>query len=147
MGLIGYFDLDPNRALDIILDVLTVNITTHYTFFLSLLSFSPWASSIRRAMAGKLDVCMPPAPSPDQYRGKSLDEVLETAEILSLNYRGLNSVPNGPESRVLAQVLGFKFAYYQVRHILWCIFAPLILRRVQMFKNHHQKACIWQLLY
>lgn len=118
MGLIGYFDLDPNRALDIILDVLTVNITTHYTFFLSLLSFSPWPSSIRRPTAGKFDVCMPAVPSSDQYREKSLDEVLETAESLSLNHKGLNSVPSSPESRVLAQVLGFKFAYYQVCLIL-----------------------------
>lgn len=117
MGLIGYFDLDPNRALDIILDVLTVNITTHYTFFLSLLSFSPWASSIRRAMTGKFDTCMPPASSSDQYRGKSLDEVLDIAETLSLSYKGLNPVPSGLESRVLAQVLGFKFAHYQVCHI------------------------------
>lgn len=117
MGLIGYFDLDPNRALDIILDVLTVNVTTHYTFFLSLLSFSPWAGTIRRSMTGKFDACMPPAPSSDQYRGKSLDEILEIAENLSLSYKGLNSVPVGPESRVLAQVLGFKFAYYQVCHM------------------------------
>ncbi|KAF8138151.1 hypothetical protein EV363DRAFT_1292738 [Boletus edulis] len=113
MGLIGYFDLDPNRALDIILDVLTVNITTHYTFSLSLLSFSPWASSIRRSIAGKLDVHMSPTPSSDEYRGKSLDEVLEIAETLSLSHKGLNSISSGPESRVLAQVLGFKFAYYQ----------------------------------
>jgi len=117
MGLIGYFDLDPNRALDIILDVLTINITSHSTFFLSLLSFSPWASSIRRSMDSKFNVCMPPSPSSDQYRGKSLDEVLETAETLSLSYKGLNSVPSGSESRVLAQVLGFKFAYYQVCHM------------------------------
>lgn len=114
MGLIGYFDLDPNRALDIILDVLTANITTHYTFFLSLLAFSPWASSIRRSMTSKCDVCMALIPSSDQYQGKSLDEILEAAETRSLSYKGLTSVPSCPESRVLAQVLGFKFAYYQV---------------------------------
>lgn len=114
MGLIGYFDLDPNRALDIVLDVLTVNVTTHYSFFLSLLSFSPWAGTSRRSMAGKLDVCIPPVPSSDQYRGKSLDEILEIAETLTLSNKGLNPTPSGSESRVLAQVLGFKFAYYQV---------------------------------
>lgn len=117
MGLIGYFDLDPNRALDIILDVLTVNITTHYTFFLSLLSFSPWAGSISRSATGKFDVCMPPALPSGQYQGKSLDKILEIAETLSLSCKGLHSVPSGPESRVLAQVLGFKFAYYQVCHM------------------------------
>jgi len=37
----GYFDLVPNRALDIILDVLSQHLATHYTFPLTLLSFSP----------------------------------------------------------------------------------------------------------
>ena len=34
VGLVGYFDLDPNRALDIILDVFSVHLATHYSFFL-----------------------------------------------------------------------------------------------------------------
>ncbi|KAG6850048.1 hypothetical protein H0H93_001864, partial [Arthromyces matolae] len=49
ISLIGYFDLDPNRALDLILDVLSVHLTTHYTFFIALLSFSPWVGSVRIA--------------------------------------------------------------------------------------------------
>src|SRR4051812_29239474 len=48
ISLIGYFDSDPNRALDVILDVLSQHLTTHYTFFLALLSFSPWSGSYRR---------------------------------------------------------------------------------------------------
>ncbi|KIK99679.1 hypothetical protein PAXRUDRAFT_822444 [Paxillus rubicundulus Ve08.2h10] len=113
MSLIGYFDLDPNRALDVILDVLTVNIATHYTFFLSLLSFSPWAGSYRRPTDGKLEapsICASPA---NQYQGKSFDEVLRIAEPLPPSRSSLNSDPTGVESRVLAQVLGFKFAHYQ----------------------------------
>ena len=39
LGLIGYFDLDPNRALDIILDVFSIHLATHHAFFISLLSF------------------------------------------------------------------------------------------------------------
>ncbi|KAG9317174.1 hypothetical protein JVU11DRAFT_1367 [Chiua virens] len=113
VGLIGYFDLDPNRALDIILDVLTVNITTHYSFFLSLLSFSPWTGPVKWSPARKNSLYIPPASPSDQYQGKSLDEVLEIAETSSLSQKGLNSVPSTSESRVLAQVLGFKFAYYQ----------------------------------
>jgi THO complex subunit 2 len=116
MSLIGYFDLDPNRALDVILDVLTVNIATHYTFFLSLLSFSPWAGSYRRPMDGKLEAHSILVPSANQYRGKSFDEVLQIAEPLSPSCNGLDSDPTGVESRVLAQVLGFKFAHYQVCH-------------------------------
>ncbi|KAF9224309.1 hypothetical protein BS17DRAFT_779623 [Gyrodon lividus] len=112
ISLIGYFDLDPNRALDVILDVLTVNIATHYTFFLSLLSFSPWAGSYRRPMGGKLETLLQLVPSANQYLGKSFDEVLQIAESSSPSYNRLNSNPTG-ESRVLAQVLGFKFAHYQ----------------------------------
>lgn len=57
-------------------------------------------------------------PSPDIYRGKDLDEVLKLAE------RSSGRPPRAPPSpgsmgvsqcRVLAQVLGFKFVYYQVR--------------------------------
>lgn len=142
MGLIGYFDLDPNRALDVILDVLTVNITTHYTFFLSLLSFSPWVGSMKHAM---VDVCMSPAPSLEQYRGKSLDEVLEIAEALSPSCKCLRSAPSGPESRVLAQVLGFKFAYYQVCRILRHFIYHLTLCRVWTSMSHRPKICTSQL--
>lgn len=41
-ALIGYFDLDPNRVLDIIFDALISNITSHWQFFIDLLLNSPW---------------------------------------------------------------------------------------------------------
>jgi THO complex subunit 2 len=110
ISLIGYFDLDPNRALDIILDVLSVHLATHYTFFLALLSFSPWSAGYK-----------PPNDSPmvfdsvpDQYRDRSLDEVLHLAEAQP----GNTASSEKPNSRVMAQVLGFKFAYYQVSAII-----------------------------
>lgn len=113
ISLIGYFDLDPNRALDVILDVLSQHLTTHYSFFIALLSFSPWCGSYRRplpeneAMDTKLEI-----PS-GTYKGKSLDEVLQIAEEYSIN--GFRSPPTKiGGARVLAQVLGFKFGYYQV---------------------------------
>lgn len=112
ISLIGYFDLDPNRALDIILDVLSQHLATHYSFFLALLSFSPWSGSYRRplpdseAMDTKADI------PPDLYKSKSLDEVLSLAEANSTS--AATASPNKGGSRVLAQVLGFKFSYYQV---------------------------------
>ncbi|KAI9098577.1 transcription factor/nuclear export subunit protein 2-domain-containing protein [Phlyctochytrium arcticum] len=42
-SLIGYFRIDPNRVLDIILDLFTANIADHWDFFLRLLEISPWA--------------------------------------------------------------------------------------------------------
>ncbi|KAJ3173709.1 THO complex subunit 2 [Geranomyces variabilis] len=41
-SLIGYFDLDPNRVLDLILDSFTANIADHWDFFVRLLEISPW---------------------------------------------------------------------------------------------------------
>ncbi|KAG1857214.1 transcription factor/nuclear export subunit protein 2-domain-containing protein [Suillus tomentosus] len=110
ISLIGYFDLDPNRALDIILDVLSVNVATHYTFFLALLSFSPWTGLYRRpTMSTASHMAVDPITG-----DKSLDEVLQVTEANA----GDQSTPplendSGTESRVLAQVLGFKFSHYQ----------------------------------
>lgn len=114
VGLVGYFDLDPNRALDIILDVFVIHLAAHYSFFLALLSCSPWAPPIR----AKDEDRMPVEPSPDIYRGKDLDEVLRLAEMQAGFERRAPQVDppdgiNGP--LVLAQVLGFKFTYYQVK--------------------------------
>lgn len=111
ISLIGYFDLDPNRALDIILDVLSVHLSTHYTFFLALLSFSPWSAGYKppRVSSKAFD------PVPDQYRDKNLDEVLLLAESQSRHGDSAShSEQFYAKPRVMAQVLGFKFAYYQV---------------------------------
>ncbi|KAJ3922736.1 transcription factor/nuclear export subunit protein 2-domain-containing protein [Lentinula edodes] len=101
IGLIGFFDLDPNKALDILLDVMSVNLASHYTFFLALLSFSPWARSPLQHDQLPL--------SEGQFKGKTLDEILEL-----VNPRRMSSEKdiNGG-SRVLAQILGFKLNYYQ----------------------------------
>ncbi|KAG2148090.1 transcription factor/nuclear export subunit protein 2-domain-containing protein [Suillus clintonianus] len=113
ISLIGYFDLDPNRALDIILDVLSVNVATHYTFFLALLSFSPWTGLYRRpAMSTATRMAVDPVT--ELLGDKSLDEVLKITEA---NASDQSTPPlendSGTESRVLAQVLGFKFSHYQ----------------------------------
>jgi THO complex subunit 2 len=114
ISLIGYFDLDPNRALDIILDVMSVHLATHFNFFLALLSCSPWSEQHKKSTEND-----PPAWNrrPGMYKGKSLDEVLLLAE---REYGGdtcSTSSTNNP--RVLAQVLGFKFGYYQVSYIMF----------------------------
>ncbi|KAL7282472.1 hypothetical protein ACG7TL_003943 [Trametes sanguinea] len=107
LGLIGYFDLDPNRALDIILDVFSVHLATHHTFFVALLSFSPWG---RRSRGGVKQEDMAVEPDPARYRGKTLMEVLRVAEADA--GACLDDIDTS-NARVLAQVLGFKFRYYQ----------------------------------
>ncbi|CAL1701359.1 unnamed protein product [Somion occarium] len=116
LRLIGYFDLDPNRALDVMLDVFSVHLATHYRFFLSFLLSSPWSSrSTRQPSKDKMAI----EPDPEQYRDMTLDEVLQLAELQS-GYIAPSSPfsPNGSNSRVLAQVLGFKFTYYQSPEVL-----------------------------
>ncbi|OSD04328.1 hypothetical protein PYCCODRAFT_1444038 [Trametes coccinea BRFM310] len=107
LGLIGYFDLDPNRALDIILDVFSVHLATHHSFFVALLSFSPWG---RRSRGGVKQEDMAVEPDPARYRGKTLMEVLRVAEADA--GACLDDIDTS-NARVLAQVLGFKFRYYQ----------------------------------
>lgn len=109
ISLIGYFDLDPNRALDIILDMFSVHLTTHYTFFISLLSCSPWAPPGRRGLVGKQED-MNVDVKPPSYAGKTLDEILDLHD----STQASRSDTGRDGSRVLAQVLGFKFVHYQV---------------------------------
>lgn len=42
VSLIGYFDLDPVRTLDIFLDISAVNFVAHSSFFIQVLRKSPW---------------------------------------------------------------------------------------------------------
>lgn len=114
ISLIGYFDLDPNRALDIILDVLSQHLATHYTFFLTLLSFSPWTGSYLRPLRDEEVMDTKVEIPPQSFNKKSLDEILALVETNSLSGRLPNIVKSG-DARVLGQVLGFKFKYYQVR--------------------------------
>ncbi|KAF5387899.1 hypothetical protein D9615_000104 [Tricholomella constricta] len=111
ISLVGYFDLDPNRALDIILDVLSVHLATHYTFFIALLSFSPWAGSYRRPDAASMDTIL----TPGSFKGKTLDEIVTLADPKA---RETAKTANAGNPRVLAQVLGFKFAYYQSQDVV-----------------------------
>lgn len=114
ISLIGYFDLDPNRALDIILDVLSVHLATHYSFFLALLSFSPWCGAYKRPNASSMTF----DPVPDQYKDRTLDEVLALAEVQHGNEEVSASLSHATTNpRVMAQVLGFKFVYYRVSRI------------------------------
>ncbi|KAK0191289.1 transcription factor/nuclear export subunit protein 2-domain-containing protein [Armillaria mellea] len=104
-SLIGYFDLDPIRALDIILDVLSTHLATHYTFFIALLSFSPWAGSYRKHAK---ETPMSVDESESRYKGKTLHQVLSLADP-----RSNSETPSASQKpSVLAQVLGFKFVYY-----------------------------------
>ena len=114
VSLIGYFDLDPNRALDVILDLFSAYLTTHWSFFLVLLSLSPWkgqCGSFTWINEERVEP-MKEEDSTSKFKGKSLDEVLSMAESTDLS----RTTPVQSTPRVMAQVLGFKFRHYQVCH-------------------------------
>lgn len=100
--IIGYFDLDPVRVLDIILDVFSSHVVTHWPFFLQLLHCSPWKREPLPRIAGQSN-----DPNPQNYSDMTFDEILATAEGVSPG-----SVPE--DVNTCANLLGFKIKYYQV---------------------------------
>ncbi|KAK3816703.1 MAG: transcription factor/nuclear export subunit protein 2-domain-containing protein [Linnemannia gamsii] len=57
-SLIGCFDLDPNRVLDIALDVFAANVVTHYRFFIHFLQMSQWSPKAQEhGAAGRVKTC------------------------------------------------------------------------------------------
>ncbi|ETS61330.1 hypothetical protein PaG_04350 [Moesziomyces aphidis] len=89
-ALIGYFDLDANRVLDLILDLFATEIIRHYPFFLALLSHSPWAN----ADANPASASSANASATNLFADVNLDLSLDSGD------------------RICAQLLGFKFAHY-----------------------------------
>jgi len=90
-SLIGYFALDPNRVLDIILDIFIANVILYHRFFIDLLKASPWKS---------ID-CSNDINNKDRM---DIDEDPNDKKSSISELRGRTS--NG-------QILGNKFAYYQ----------------------------------
>lgn len=114
ISLIGHFGLDPNRALDVVLDVFSVHIATHHTFFTALLSFTPWAGSFRPPRTQAQDNY---SGTTELLEGENLDQILAAAEKAAERKKQdtvqmYTSTVRTPD--VLAQILGFKFRHYQV---------------------------------
>ncbi|GAA5926046.1 Tho2p [Sporobolomyces koalae] len=93
-SLIGNFDLDPTRTLDIFLDTFSDQILEHYQFFLDFLSVSPWAPKSKRGLAGNTS-------------DSKLDKGKQKALPVEVD------IEDEDGSSTIAQILGFKFAFYQ----------------------------------
>ncbi|KAL8281053.1 hypothetical protein RQP46_006411 [Phenoliferia psychrophenolica] len=91
-NLIGNFDLDPDRTLDIVLDTFSDQLVDHHQFFLDYLSVSPWSDSKTKDS---------PAAGERESKGKGKAPVVDV---------GLGKDRG---SYLISQVLGFKFKYYQ----------------------------------
>lgn len=94
MGLIGYFNLSPPRVLDIVLEISSCQVAVHWRFFLDLLRCSPWGAAADTQGKGK---------------GKAMDVRWVDEEMWSI----AEAMEEGGD-RVLSQVLGVKFGFYQV---------------------------------
>lgn len=83
-AMIGFFDLDPNRTLDIILDVFCYNVISHHPFFCSLLKTSHWMQTVNSNSTVDDEQTLP------------ADGTLHSEQ----------------GSKLIASLLGFKFAHY-----------------------------------
>ncbi|GAA5964710.1 hypothetical protein JCM3765_004364 [Sporobolomyces pararoseus] len=95
-SLIGNFDLDPTRTLDIFLDTFSDQIVQHYQFFLDFLSVSPWAPKSKRNGTTSSTTVIG---NDEKGKQKAL-----TVEV---------DLEKDEGSDTIAQILGFKFGYYQ----------------------------------
>ncbi|PWN35879.1 uncharacterized protein FA14DRAFT_172477 [Meira miltonrushii] len=94
-ALIGYFDMDPSRVLDVILDIFSANVYHHWPFFLALLSLSPWRTVQHGTKSNAMDL--------DADEGEN-----------AWRFGSVNTNISGESGHhTCAQILGFKFSFYQ----------------------------------
>lgn len=112
VGITGYFDLDPNRVLDIVLDVFSANVLTHYSFFLALLRWSGWTrvKPSDGPDVGDSGMTVDDQPIGD-YAGMQFQDVLKKAEEAA---RGKPSNTDDSFTPIISNILGFKITQYQV---------------------------------
>ena len=99
-ALIGYFELDPNRVLDNILDICSQNLLSHARFILHFLLHSPWAPP-------SLAVDSPFSSVDQTEKRRRLDSIQCD---FSGHFREAMSKQGG--SILAAQLLGFKLRFF-----------------------------------
>lgn len=126
VALVGFFDLDPNRAVDIFLDCFEAHLATHWAFFLELLRCSPWSRAKPYGSEGVEETTneqtMEVDAEPD-WDGLTVDDVLTRAEGTPFE---MVEDPSTPQGSQCGQILGFKFAYYQVQVVITNIFVVVL---------------------
>jgi THO complex subunit 2 len=102
MGLIGYFNLSPPRVLDLILEVSSKHVAAHWRFWLELIRCSPWGAGEKSGAKGK-----------GKGKGKGKERAVDSGWAEE-EVENISEVLQWDGDRVLAQVLGVKFGFYQV---------------------------------
>jgi THO complex subunit 2 len=103
-ALIGYFELDPNRVLDNILDICSQNLLSHARFILHFLHHSPWAPP-------SLAVDRPFAELGEIQKRHRLDSIQND---FVRYYKDQMTSQGG--SKLAAELLGFKLRFFAAAH-------------------------------
>jgi len=105
LAVIGWYDLSPQRVLDLILDAFCQNLASHWSFYLDLLMYTPWSKRNETAE--------------DTATGLVTDEDVQSmaAEQPSRDNQDAtdfhHKLTQETGNRVLTQVLGFKFSHHR----------------------------------
>jgi THO complex subunit 2 len=99
-ALIGYFELDPNRILDNVLDICSQNLLSHARFILHFLHHSPWAPS-SLAVSPSFSSLDP------SERRRRLDSIQH-----DFNGHFRKEMTKNGGSKLAAQLLGFKLRFF-----------------------------------
>jgi THO complex subunit 2 len=99
-ALIGYFELDPNRVLDNILDICSQNLLSHARFVLHFLHHSPWAPTARATST--------------PFANLTQTEKRQRLDAIQSNFSGYyrTEMEKAGGSQLAAQLLGFKLRYF-----------------------------------
>lgn len=130
VGLIGYFDLNANRVLDVIIDIFAGHALSNYAFFVELLRLTPWALPVKETQYDRRTRGVLPQLVHGQYESMEFDDIIRAAE------QGADASDDTqtPRTCVLGQILGFKFAQFQVNTPILLVNADLdfMFRRCKM---------------
>jgi len=111
-GLIGAFELDPGRVLDILLDTAACTVVSNARFFVRLLKCSAWWPQQLPGLAEEEARRGRPQEEKDQEKERGDREFFD-----KLGREGIGAfferLDKGTGNKVAAQLLGFKFRYYQ----------------------------------
>ncbi len=97
LELVGMYDLSPPRVLDVVLDAFCVFLEKEWQWFVELIKESPW---------GEVDVGLD-----DEVNEMEL-AVERVSPLLSWKFG--DDVKREKGNKMLSQVVGFKFGFYQV---------------------------------
>ncbi|KAG7531987.1 hypothetical protein FFLO_03926 [Filobasidium floriforme] len=102
LAVIGWYDLSPQRILDLMLDAFCQKLALHWRFYIDLLEFTPWS---------KRNLCSARSVGDEDVEEGAMetDEPAESRGMTDFKARLGEETGN----RVLTQVLGFKFASHR----------------------------------